>query len=212
MNNQFQLTKNSPLMKDLESHRASAVQAIQMISNWLYWQSPTTDANYAPLATQNSTRKHARPSLKKLKAAAAARKQATATSPKKETPGNYTDYWVPAALALPHTTTPDSVSKPQGDPSPSRKTNPPRDAEFLNPKKNSSIPFGWVVPIGASIVAAVVVHLQLGEPSSGLKDHIGGSLALAIINSSWMQVTLAGVTWYLIGMYMVEIVEALRRK
>lgn len=193
--------------------RISAVQAIQMISNWLYWQSPSTDAT--PPATQFSkpgTRKHTGPSVKKLKAAAAARKQATTTARPKESPGNTYEYWVPSALALPDATTPDSGSKSQVDPTPTRKTSGLSNAEFLSPKKDSGNPLHWGVPMGASIVAAVVVRLQLGEPVGGLKDHIGGSLALAIVNSSWLQVVLAGVTWYLVGMYVVELVEALRRK
>ncbi|KAH6796284.1 hypothetical protein C2S51_037270 [Perilla frutescens var. frutescens] len=214
-----QHTASKPHSKDSKSHggasRASAVQAIQMISNWLYWQSPITDAA-PPATTQNSkpgTINHTRSTVKRLKAAVAVRKQAETTARPKESPANYpTDYWVPAALALPQAITPDSASKPQVDPSPSRKTNPPSDAEFLNINKQEGNPFGLVVPMGTSIVAAVVVLSQLGEPSSGLKEHVGGSFALAVVNSPWMQVALAGVTWYLIGMYMVELVGALRRK
>lgn len=212
-----QHTASKSHSKDSESKgssRASAVQAIQMISNWLYWQSPITDA--APLATQDSkhgTTNHARSSVKRLKAAVEARKLAATTARPKESPTTNTEYWVPAALALPHATTPDSASKSQVRSRPSRTTNPPRDAEILNMKnRDRGSPFGLVVPMATSIVAAVVVQLQLGEPASGLKEHVGGSWALAIVNSPWMQVALAGVTWYLIGMYMVELVGALRRK
>lgn len=181
-----------------------------MISNWLYWQSPTADA--APLAIHHSKPKR-EPSLKKLKAAAEVRKQATTTARKKETSAYYTDdYWVPAALALPQPVAPDSGFKSRDD---RRKKNRPSDAQLSNPKKkdSSKFRFGWVVPIGTSIVAAIAVdRLRIGEPVTGIQEHVAGSVALAIVNSSSMQVVLAGVTWYLIGMYMLEIVEALRRK
>ncbi|KAK6115415.1 hypothetical protein DH2020_007684 [Rehmannia glutinosa] len=202
--------------KELESHRAStmsAIQAIQMISNWLYWQSPNTYST--PPATQNSqpgTRRQAGPNIKRLKAAAEARKQATTTSRPKESSISTYEYWAgPSTLVLPEATTPDSPSKATLDTI--RKTNRPRsNAEFLVPKKDSGNPYRWGVPIGTAVVAAVVVRLQLGETTGGLKDHIGGSMVLDIVNSSWLQVGLAGVTWYLIGMYVVALVEAVVRR
>ncbi|KAL0351926.1 UNVERIFIED_CONTAM: Chaperone protein dnaJ C76, chloroplastic [Sesamum calycinum] len=207
-------TNNS---KESEAHtasRMSAIQAIQMISNWLYWQSPSTDA--MPPATQNAqpgTRKHAGPSVKKLKAAAEARKQATTTArPKETSSSNTNEYWVPSALVLPETNTPGSGSKVVADPSPTRKTSRPSNAEFLNRRVDSGSPLPWGVPLGTAVVAAFVVRLQIGEPVGGLQDHVGGSLVLAIVNSSWLQVVCAGVTWYLVAMYVVELVAALRRK
>ncbi|KAK4429120.1 Chaperone protein dnaJ C76, chloroplastic [Sesamum alatum] len=203
--------------KESEAHRAStmsAIQAIQMISNWLYWQSPSPDA--MPPVTQTAqpgTRRHAGPSVKRLKAAAEARKQATTTArPKATSTSNTYEYWVPSALVLPETTALGSGSKAVADPSPTKKTNRPSNAEFLNPRVDSGSPLRWAVPLGTGIVAAFVVRLQLGEPVGGLEDHVGGSLVLAIVNSSWLQVVLAGVTWYLVAMYIVELVAALRRK
>jgi len=62
-------------------------------------------------------------------------------------------------------------------------------------------------------VAAVIVRLQIGtESAGGIKDHMGGSLLVDVVNSSWLQVILAGTTWYLIGMAVVELVEALGLK
>ncbi|KAG8377710.1 hypothetical protein BUALT_Bualt08G0061100 [Buddleja alternifolia] len=200
---------NSKESEDYRASKASAIQAIQMISNWLYWQSPTINAT--PPATQNSqsgTNTHSRPNMKRLKAAAEARKQATTTTTRpKESSSNTDEYWVPSTLVVPQVTAPDSMVS-----SPTRKTGRPSKVEFLSPKESSVSPLRWGVPMGTGIVAAVVARLQLGEPVGGLKDHIGGSLALAIVNSSWLQVGLAGVTWYLIGMYVVELVQAFRRK
>ncbi|XP_073134107.1 chaperone protein dnaJ C76, chloroplastic-like [Henckelia pumila] len=193
--------------------RASAIQAIQMISNWLYWQSPLTDA--MPPATQDSstaTSKRARPSsIKMLKAAVAARKEAGATATRPDQ-GSSSEYWVPSTRGLPDATTPDCGSKPAFNPSPTQKTSRPRTNESLNPKGEFSYTLRLGVPIATAIVAATVAASQIGEPVGGLKDHIGGPLALAIVNSSWFQVSLAGVTWYIIAMYLVELVEAIRRK
>ncbi|KAG6400996.1 hypothetical protein SASPL_137841 [Salvia splendens] len=193
-------------LKDTESESSSRrISAIQMISNWLYWQPPTADA--APLVVIQNSKLGSSPTLEKLKAAARVR---ATTKNKKETassPNNTDDYWVPGTLALP---TPGS-----SDPGPTRKKKRPSDGQPLkNPKKDSSIPFGWVLPAGASAAAAAVVadRLRLGGPETGLQDHIAGSLALAIVNSPWMQVGLAAVTWYLIGVYILEILVALRPK
>lgn len=63
-----------------------------------------------------------------------------------------------------------------------------------------------------AIIAAVIIHLQVGEGTVGrLNEHVGGSFALEIVNSSWLQVTLAGITWYLIGLAMIGVVEAFAR-
>ncbi|GFQ04212.1 chaperone protein dnaj [Phtheirospermum japonicum] len=200
--------------KDSEAHtasRVSAIQAIQMISNWLYWQSPITHAT--PPATQDSQpgpRKHAGPSVKRLKAAAEARKQTTTTArPNEMSSSDSHEYWVPSTLVPPETTKPKIGSSPTR-----KKTNRTSDnnAGFAGPKERSDNPIRWGVPIGTGVLAAVIVRLQLGEAAGGLEDHIGGSLALAVVNSSWMQVGLVGVTWYLIGMYVVGLVEAVRRK
>lgn len=132
-----------------------------MISNWLYWQSPTSSASH--LAIQKSKLGTSKPNLKKLKAAAEARKHATATfAVHKDTTDNSTEYWVPSALALPQPVTPNPGSKSQDDNSTSRKKNPPTRAGVLKTKKkNPRIPFGWVLPLGMSVVAAVVVSAQL---------------------------------------------------
>ncbi|XP_051123619.1 chaperone protein dnaJ C76, chloroplastic [Andrographis paniculata] len=202
--------------EDQMASRMSAIQAIQMISNWLYWQSPNTEAT--PLAaTQNysqvRSRGHNGQSMKRLKAAADARKQGS--NPAKQTESmmsNSHEYWVPTSNAIPEVI--NSVSTPNhgANPIPNRKMNRSSDGEVSGPKKGSNSPLRWGVPIGTAMVAAAVVRLHLGEPSGGLEDHLGGSMALAIVNSSWSPVALAGVTWYLISMYVVELVEALRRK
>ena len=69
------------------------------------------------------------------------------------------------------------------------------------------------IPIGMGIVAAITVGLNgAGEAVGGLEGHIGGSFALQIVNSSNLQVTLAGITWYLIGLYIIQVVERVGRR
>ncbi|KAG6403165.1 hypothetical protein SASPL_135382 [Salvia splendens] len=200
----YKASKRHSNSKDSESESYTRrISAIQMISNWLYWQPPTADA--APLVVIQNPILGSSPTLEKLKAAARVRattknKKETASSP------NDTDYWVPGILALP---TPGSPN-----PGPTRKKKRPSDGQPFKPKRVPSVPFGWVLPVGASAAAAAVVadRLSLGGPETGLQDHIAGSVALAIVNSPWMQVGLAAVTWYLIGVYILEILVALRPK
>lgn len=184
-----------------------------MISNWLYWQSPTTDAT--PPATQSSSRKYAGPNVKRLKAAAAARKQASTTARPKVSTNNTDEYWAPAPALVPPeaTTSPDSGSEASVDSSPNRKTKiRPSSDELLRLRLDSANPIRWGVPIGTALVAIVVVRTQIGEPVGGVTGHIGGSLLETVVNSSWLQCALAGVTWYLIGIFVVELVEIVRRK
>ena len=62
-------------------------------------------------------------------------------------------------------------------------------------------------------VASVIVRLQLGETTAGgIESHAGGSLLLDVVNSSWLQVILVGVTWYVICMAAVELIAMLRFK
>ncbi|KAL7155192.1 hypothetical protein ABFS83_03G059500 [Erythranthe nasuta] len=196
---------------DYRASKLSAIQAIQMISNWLYWQSPIANAN-SPATTQSSQpRKQFGPNIKKLKAAAEARKQTTTT---KALPKESDEYWTPSAVVPPEATTPDS--SPKDSTSYSRKkvrnSNNNNDELLIRRKVDSNSPFRWGVPIGTALVAVIVVRSQLGEHVADVKDHAGGSLLLTIVNSSWLQCVLAGVTWYIIGIFVVELVETLRRK
>ncbi|KAL7117187.1 hypothetical protein ACP275_03G057100 [Erythranthe tilingii] len=195
---------------DYRASKLSAIQAIQMISNWLYWQSPIENAN-SPATQRSQPRKQFGPNIKKLKAAAEARKQAPTT---KVLPKESDEYWTPSAVVPPEATTPDS--SPKDSTSYSRKrvrnNNNNNNELLIRRKVDSNSPFRWGVPIGTALVAVIVVRSQLGEHVADVKDHAGGSLLLTIVNSSWLQCVLAGVTWYIIGIFVVELVETLRRK
>ncbi|XP_028099893.1 chaperone protein dnaJ C76, chloroplastic [Camellia sinensis] len=204
--------------------RSSAIQAIRSISNWLYWHSPsagggggssTTGKNLIP-----SGKKSTEPNIKKLQEAAAARKHARENGkPISQIPSSYIyndEYWIPSTLKLPEATTHQNISG-SGIASESSRTTKDvyktNNQDFTVRKDMKRNPFVWGIPMAIATVAAAIVRLQIQEGSSGrLEEHIGGSSALHIVNSSWLQVVLAGITWYLIGTYTVELVEAFRSK
>ncbi|CAL5398708.1 unnamed protein product [Camellia sinensis] len=204
--------------------RSSAIQAIRSISNWMYWHSPsagggggssTTGKNLIP-----SGKKSTEPNIKKLQEAAAARKHARENGkPISQIPSSYIyndEYWIPSTLKLPEATTHQNISG-SGIASESSRTTKDvyktNNQDFTVRKDMKRNPFVWGIPMAIATVAAAIVRLQIQEGSSGrLEEHIGGSSALHIVNSSWLQVVLAGITWYLIGTYTVELVEAFRSK
>lgn len=80
------------------------------------------------------------------------------------------------------------------------------DEAFSPREKHQGSPRLGIVPFTTATAAAITVWIKLGEETSvRLKDHIGGSLALDIVNSPWLKVILAGITWYMIGMALVEL-------
>ncbi|KAL8267246.1 hypothetical protein R6Q59_004590 [Mikania micrantha] len=197
--------------------RMSAIQAIRSITNWLYWQPPVpgmpadqTSKKLLQIA-ENSTQSNS-PNINKLKEAVAARQQTQTTS--KPKPTTSSEYWTPSPFILPESpnsktnykTSPGTTfNKPKGD---------SNDDKFVVPNKiQNSNPFEQGVPIVMAIFAAVIVRLQLGNAGAGgIETHVGGSMLLDVVNSSWLQVILAGVTWYLIGIFGVELIATLRIK
>ncbi|XVE49733.1 hypothetical protein DITRI_Ditri01bG0104700 [Diplodiscus trichospermus] len=198
--------------------RMSAIHAIKSISRWWYWQSPN---GVAPVSDQvnltHISRKSSEPNINKLRDAAAARKQVRESSRTigSRTPSSYLyddEYWIPLGQALPasigNSTSSRVASKPlEID---EKKETEEKIYEKERRKRNW---IEWGIPAVAATVAAVVVRLQVGDRVAGeITEHIGGSLALAMVNSSWLQVVLAGITWYLIGSAMVELIETIRNR
>ncbi|KVH95830.1 DnaJ domain-containing protein [Cynara cardunculus var. scolymus] len=189
--------------------------AIRSITNWLYWQPPipgmpaTQTRRKLLQLPQNSTQSKS-PNIDKLRDAAAARKQAQKTA--KPKPSNSTEYWTPSPFILPESTNNESDTKASHTPTSKKPKGGSYNRFVVSKKIRSSNPYETGVPVGMAIVAAVVVRLQLGDAAGGIETHIGGSLLLDVVNSSWLQVILAGVTWYLVGMAAVELVAALRIK
>ncbi|XP_030547550.1 chaperone protein dnaJ C76, chloroplastic [Rhodamnia argentea] len=191
--------------------RVSAIQAIRSISNWIYWQSPDTGSKALIRRTGYSSE----PNIKKLRDAAASRKWAGVKSASARRTAVsrrlYRDeYWIPALHALPPASATEEESAPRvSKESSSNKKQKRRDLSQSTGRNTSKNPLWWAFPVCAASVAATIVRSRVGDGMPGeLKQHVGGSLALEIVNSSWMQVLLAGVTWYFIGVVVVELVEA----
>ncbi|XP_076904576.1 chaperone protein dnaJ C76, chloroplastic-like [Bidens hawaiensis] len=198
--------------------RMSAIQAIRSITNWLYWQPPIpgmpadqTSKKLLQIA-ENCTQSNS-PSINKLKEAVAGRQQTQTT--RKPKPNTASEYWTPSHYILPES----SNNKPDPESySPSATFKKPKGSsyndKYVVPNKvQPSNPYEEGVPVGMAIVAAIIVRLQLGNGGGGgIETHVGGSMLVDVVNSSWLQVILAGVTWYLIGLAAVEIIAALRIK
>ncbi|XVF67005.1 hypothetical protein PTKIN_Ptkin10aG0085600 [Pterospermum kingtungense] len=199
--------------------RMSAIHAIKSFSKWWYWQSPNAGAPVAEseLNLTHIPRKSSEPNVNKLRDAAAARKQARESSRTIGTriPSSYLcddEYWVPSRQALPasidNSTSSGVVSKAL--PTNERKETDNQNYEQYKRKRNS---IEWGIPLVAATIAAVIVRLQVGDKVVGeITEHVGGSLALTMVNSSWLQVVLAGITWYLIGSAVVELIQSVRNR
>lgn len=199
--------------------RISAVEAIRSISNWLYWRSSpytkplSSDSNMSLAFTKR--KKSADPDIKKLQDAVAAMKQAEQNGKTKEK-GSVSmvreDYWIPSNPSLPSSGN-NSTSKATSIPQVTRKKTPLQEnstsrREYRRQQKFRIHKF----PIGTATVAVFLVQFQASYRASELEDHIGGSLALSIVNSPWQQILLAGVTWYFIGAMLLQLVEAIQSK
>ncbi|KAF3487510.1 hypothetical protein F2Q69_00056523 [Brassica cretica] len=213
-------TRDSSQESDLQREvRMSAVEAIRSISNWLYWRSSPYSKPLSPDSNMSLTftkrKKAADPDIKKLQDAVAAMKQAEQsgeTKERRQRPASLVgeDYWTPSNLALPSSG--NTTSKTTSTPRVSHKNTPSEEnvtsrREFR--RQNFKI---QKFPIGTATVAVFLVQFQASYTASELSDHIGGSLALSIVNSPWQQILLAGVTWYFIGAMLLQLVEAIQSK
>ncbi|XP_050373855.1 chaperone protein dnaJ C76, chloroplastic [Argentina anserina] len=174
------------------------------------------------------------PNIGKIRDAAAARKQPKRNSNRQTSAMNGhistsddDDYWIPSSNSLPA-----AASTSQSNSDVSRSSEPVSSAAGTGSKRwKQTTPAGenvrrkrnpiiWVAPVGPAMVASVLVaRLQGNEVATvndststgggGLTEHIYGSVALDIINSSWLQIVLAGITWYIIGTIIVGFADAI---
>ncbi|KAF5737936.1 hypothetical protein HS088_TW13G00829 [Tripterygium wilfordii] len=208
--------------KEKDSQREawiSSIQAIRAISNWLYWQSNSGGSQSSEYLI-HIAQKASEPDIDKLRAAAAARKQARKNArPTYQKPSNFIqdEYWAPTLHALP-ASSPGNVGFTEAvKPSYAKQEKESIDTDDENYKmqvtKHRNPIFGMVVPAGAATLAAVMIRLQVGErPVAELNEHIGGTMALEIVNSPWLQVILSGFTWYFVGVAIVELVDGIRNR
>ncbi|KAL0738465.1 hypothetical protein Bca4012_014675 [Brassica carinata] len=200
--------------------RMSAVEAIRSISNWLYWRSSPYSKPLSPDSNMSLTftkrKKAAEPNIRKLQDAVAAMKQAEQSGETKERrrrPASMAgeDYWTPSNLALPSSG--NSSSKTASVPRVTHQNTPSEEKATSGRREYTRQNFRiQKFPIGTATVAVFLVQFQASYTAPELSDHIGGSLALSIVNSPWQQILLAGVTWYFIGAMLLQLVEAIQSK
>ncbi|KAJ8618548.1 hypothetical protein MRB53_014734 [Persea americana] len=205
-------SKEPDLQRDVQ---ASAVQAIRSISNWLYWQSPRrhTSQTHQKNLLCIPEKKTTGPNTGRLQEAAARRRERENTGQKasqnKMINRFYDEYWTPT-LSLPPLTN-QSNSMPSSSPPVQQKVVEEATNMVTNDEKWEN-PMSSTIPMVIGIVAAVIVGFESGDRmSGGLEEHIGGSMVLGVVNSSFLQAILAGITWYLIGAAMVGLVQAFGR-
>ncbi|XP_057737315.1 chaperone protein dnaJ C76, chloroplastic [Arachis stenosperma] len=180
--------------------RMSAIQAIRSISNWLYWQSPSACGS----SEKNMTRvtyQLPEPDIGKLRDAAARKKLRDQIPQACHRPE---EYWAPSTYALPSSTTKTAT--------PPRPAEKPSAIKGKNEYENQNSPIRWGFPIVTALIAVATVRLHEAESVPELKQHIGGNLALEIVNSPWMQYILAAATWYMMGMAIIELVAIIGNK
>lgn len=205
--------------------RNSAIQAIKAMSNWLYWKVPGADSSAQVNGDLSPFRhKFGDPHIKRLMDFAAARKQAKQAIhflPKVSSKQHlsHDEYWDPSNnITVPNSSHINSSgSENVSESTPATTDNVVSEEEISSSNDNNQpSPLLWLVPMAFAAVAGIIVRLQLGEGEAGtgtvVKDHIAGSMIRDIVNSSWLQVILASVTWYLIGMYIVELVVVVKSK
>ncbi|TKY69084.1 Chaperone protein DnaJ [Spatholobus suberectus] len=214
------MEKASKSSKETDLQRESmmsAIQAIRSISNWLYWQSPSASSSSSK-SEKSLTRvvyKLPEPDIGKLRDAAARKKVRDRTRTIHQTPLNCIhpeEYWTPSTHALPSSTrstaTPTPPEKPSVTTTGQKKTND-RDPETY---ENQNSPIRWGLPMVTALTAVVTVQIHAADSTHELQQHVAGSLALEIVNSSWLQCMLAAATWYMIGMAIIELVALIGNK
>ncbi|XP_047321299.1 chaperone protein dnaJ C76, chloroplastic [Impatiens glandulifera] len=202
--------------------RFSAIGAIRSISNWLYWQSPGSSRANENL--MHVPRKSSQPNIKKLQEAVMARKQARdglKSAAKKVDSSSFIngdEYWAPMALSLPPSSKDNAKFETFPEPEPIKETIQTKGSDVGAYKDNRSEANRMIMrvtPVAAAAIAAVIVRLQVHEGAmvgQQIKEHVGGSFALGMVNSEWQPVVLTAVAWYLIAGYTLELLQPFVRK
>lgn len=206
-----QESKCSRLQKEA---RISAFRAIRSISNWLYWQSPASETSSN--LTSSGAKRSPHLSINKLKEAAARGHNILKT---RSSPGLLPqtamkdEYWVPLTSAHP------LESKDLSDAHPIIKIQTSAesskgisDISRVMREHYERSPLISSVPMGLAVVAVGFRLHGAGEVGVRLEEHIGGSVALEVVNSPWLQVLLAGATWYIVGVIFIQMVESVASK
>ncbi|XP_072966177.1 chaperone protein dnaJ C76, chloroplastic [Typha angustifolia] len=218
--NQKASRKESEESEIQRESRNSAVQGIRSISNWWYWQphkfgTAAAKTSLSLILTSRRRTSH-HPSTQRLKEAAEKRK-AESIGQISMKHRNSEDYWTPM-LILPSGSSNSQMPISSSIPRPSviLQDSEEKDEAISDVRRRRRRGIDLKAPFVMALLSAAVVGLR-GENAVGsaLTEHVGGNLVLEVINSFELQVLLAGVTWFVIGMVVVSLftlVEELGRK
>lgn len=200
----------------IRGSRISAVQGIRSISNWWYWQPfrLDTSTDSAVLANKPTYRSIKRPFTQRLLEAATRRKEQGGKRPSIEH-SHGEKYWSPDhILPSPSIDSKATGKAPSQSPiSISSEEQNSKNAEGASEMKRFRMDLR--TPSFMAILASSVVAYQgenMNMSGIGVQQHMGGEMAVQMVNSFEMQILLAGATWFVIGMAVGGIVEVLERK
>ncbi|WOL13368.1 hypothetical protein Cni_G22138 [Canna indica] len=206
--------------------RFSAIQDIRSISNWWYWKPPSAasvEADTSLILT--STARSRMHNIERLQEAAA-RHKAKAIARRQEASASSEhsndEYWNPITFLPPPPSPPSTSSHKQ-----TSSTKPPTSSSVLEEKdkgrnaddtmnKRKRRTMDLIAPLLMAMISSASVGFRGREmvqvQGGGLEEHIAGSAVLGVVNSFELQIVLAGVTWFVIGMGVVSLVEAIESK
>lgn len=180
--------------------------------NFRYWHSSSTTAtpanNNASLSLTISSIKTSQPNTEKLREFAAKQKAGEAPTMNFR---HDEEYWTPTLVLPPSPTSSNTVKSL--NPSLNKVQENEQERVVAIPERRRS-PVNLIVPTIMAALAEVKVGFEQGEiaKNAGLKEHVGGNLALEVVNSFELQILLAGITWFVIGMAIMGLTEVLRNK
>ncbi|XP_010940344.1 chaperone protein dnaJ C76, chloroplastic [Elaeis guineensis] len=210
-------SKESDLQRE---SRISALHGVRSITNWWCRQSATNTSAWTEtnLNLTVTNRRTAPPNTERLREAAAKCKVGATAGVGGQSSISYKhneEYWTPILiLPAPSSSSSTSSNMLKSEPPPSTLLEAEKEAKRASAiDRTKGSPLDLRASLAMAMISASVVGFRGGEMSGGgLKEHIGGSIALEIVNSFELQVLLAGVTWFVIGMISVGMVEALKNK
>lgn len=182
---------------------------------WWYWRPPGAETSEEETSIVLSSAESTISDVERLRKAAARHKNKTIERLQEEnsTTSEHSDqYWKPMAFLPPNPT-----SKPPSAAVFEEKKEEENTAEGATSKKGD----GRTVDLRTPLVMAVISAASVGfrgkeamETQGGgvLHEHVAGSMALEVVNSFELQIALAGATWFLIGMGVHLMVDAIVNK
>ncbi|KAJ1273460.1 hypothetical protein BS78_06G282300 [Paspalum vaginatum] len=220
MMKQKSTTRESQESETVRQSRTSAVHTIRSMSNWWYWRpfgssAPATIVVASRLLPPPPPAPTADPATERLQEAAAARRKTEGGAAVHATRD---DYWTPQR-DLPSSASPPSIHQRGRDDASQghkrRRGAAAGEATAVVPgRKGMSIDL--TAPLLMGIISAGIVGYNgeevAGGGGSGIREHVGGAIALGVVNSFEMKVILAGVTWFVIGAAIAGVVQVITRR